>query len=138
MAKFFNPDGMAPPQAAYHHGVLVPTGTQTLYIAGQLGVDADGKLGDGIEEQARWAFRNLATVLESAGMGPENLVKIQMFLTEVDFRQPAHIGRAEALGDVQPASTQPTVPQMRTLPNCSSGFDRCRNVSELASGMVGK
>ena len=66
MAKFFNPDGMAPPQAKYHHGVLVPTGTQTLYIAGQLGVDSDGNIADGIEEQSRWAFRNLATVLESA------------------------------------------------------------------------
>ena len=114
MAEYFNPEGMAPPQAKYHHGVLVPTGTQTLYIAGQLGVDADGNLADGIEEQARWAFRNLATVLKSAGMGPENLVKIQIFLTDVNFRQAAHIGRAEALGEVQPASTLLVVKSLAT------------------------
>jgi enamine deaminase RidA (YjgF/YER057c/UK114 family) len=105
MAKYFNPAGVAPPQAEYHHGVLIPENTELLYTSGQLGIKPDGTLADGIEEQARWAFRNLVAVLEDAGMGPENLVKIQLFLKEQKYLQIVEAARNEALGSAEPAST---------------------------------
>lgn len=105
MLKYINPDNMAPPQAEYSYGVLVPAGAELLYISGQLGILPDGTLADGIEAQAKWAFRNLITVLQSGGMGPENLVKIQLFLKEQEHLGVIEAARNAALGSVEPAST---------------------------------
>lgn len=105
MAKFFNPAGIAAPQAGYHHGVLVKPNAETLYTSGQLGIKPDGSLAEGIEEQTRWALRNLVAVLEEVGMGPENLVKIRHFLTEQAYLQTVEAACVEVLGDAEPAST---------------------------------
>jgi enamine deaminase RidA (YjgF/YER057c/UK114 family) len=48
---------------------------KTIYIGGQNGVDADGKVvGPTLAEQAVQAFRNLATILESEGASLSNIV----------------------------------------------------------------
>lgn len=105
MTRLFNPPGMAAPQAAYSHGALVTAGSDLLFVAGQLGVKPDGLLGVGFDEQAEWAFRNVVTVLESQGMSPANLVKIQMFITEVEQRVPLQAAIKKAFGDAKPVST---------------------------------
>jgi len=105
MLKFINPDNMAPPQAEYSYGVQIPAGAELLFISGQLGILPDGTLAEGIEAQAKWAFRNLVTVLESGGMGPKNLVKIQLFLKEQDHLGVIEEARNVALGSAEPAST---------------------------------
>lgn len=105
MARFFNPSSVPPPQAEYHHGVLVPAGAQLLYTAGQLGFRPDGSLADGIEEQARWAFRNLVNVLREVGFEPADLIKIQLFLKEQSYLETVEAVRNEVLGDARPAST---------------------------------
>ena len=105
MLKYINPESMAAPQAEYSHGVLVPKDSELLYISGQLGILPDGTLADGIEAQAEWAFRNLVTVLEGAGMGPADLIKIQLFLKEQEYLGIVGEARNVALGNAQPAST---------------------------------
>lgn len=40
-----------------------------LYLSGQLGITADGKLSDGIEAQTRQALDNVGAVLKRAGVG---------------------------------------------------------------------
>ncbi len=105
MTKFFNPDTIFPPQAAYTHGVIVPEGTELLFIAGQLGVMPDGTVADGIDAQAEWAFKNMRAILEDAGMGPENLVKLLVCVTEQEFRGPVMAAREKILDGVKPAST---------------------------------
>ena len=48
---------------------------KTIYIGGQNGVDADGKVvGPTLKEQATQAFRNLAAILESEGASLANIV----------------------------------------------------------------
>lgn len=105
MLKYLNPETIATPQAEYSHGVLVPKDCELLYTAGQLGIQPDGKLADGIAAQAKWAFRNLVSILESEGMGPENLVKIQLFLKEQEYLRVVEEARNEVLGSAKPAST---------------------------------
>ena len=105
MLKYIKPDGMAAPQAEYSHGVLAPKGGELLFIAGQLGILPDGTLANGIGAQAEWAFRNLVRVLESAGMEPKDLVKIQLFLKEQEYLGVVEEARNVALGSAQPAST---------------------------------
>ena len=40
-----------------------------LYLSGQLGLGADGKLPDGIEAQTRQALENVGAILKRAGLG---------------------------------------------------------------------
>jgi reactive intermediate/imine deaminase len=41
----------------------------TLYLSGQLGIGADGKLPEGIEAQTRAALDNIGAILKRAGLG---------------------------------------------------------------------
>lgn len=77
------------PQAAavgpYSHGVWAG---DLLYLSGQTPLDpAAGKLVEGdVAAQAAQCFRNLFGVLAAAGLTPEHVVKVNVFLTDMaDF-----------------------------------------------------
>ncbi len=70
----------------YSQGVLVEGG-RTLYIAGQLPIDPQtGNLaGDGdIRVQTERVLDNIGAILQEAGMGFNDLVKISIFLANFD------------------------------------------------------
>ena len=52
----------------------------TLYLSGALGIDANGKLADGMEAQARLAMDNLGAGLKAAGLGWGDVVKCTVML----------------------------------------------------------
>ncbi len=58
-----------------------------LFCSGQLGLDpVSGELADGVEAQAERALRNLASVLDAAGLGFDDVVKTTIFLADIgDF-----------------------------------------------------
>ncbi|HXH33849.1 MAG TPA: RidA family protein [Plantibacter sp.] len=64
---------------AFAQGMILPAG-RTLYIGGQNGVDAEGKLLDGLGPQTEQALRNVLTVLAEAGSGPEHVAKLTIYL----------------------------------------------------------
>ena len=57
-----------------------------LYLSGQTPVDpATGKLiEDGIDAQTRQCFQNLFAVLGAAGLAPDDVVKVNVFLTDMN------------------------------------------------------
>jgi enamine deaminase RidA (YjgF/YER057c/UK114 family) len=72
--RHINPEGLHR-SPAFSQAVVVEQPTKTIYIGGQNGVDAHGKVvGPTLGEQAVQAFRNLATILESEGAGLANIV----------------------------------------------------------------
>lgn len=72
--RHINPEGLHR-SPAFSQAVVVEQPTKTIYIGGQNGVDADGKVvGSTVGEQASRAFRNLATILESEGASMANIV----------------------------------------------------------------
>jgi enamine deaminase RidA (YjgF/YER057c/UK114 family) len=72
--RHINPDGLHR-SPAFSQAVVVEQPAKTIYIGGQTGVDADGKVvGPTLREQAVQAFRNLATILESEGASLSNVV----------------------------------------------------------------
>ncbi|MCI3241508.1 MULTISPECIES: RidA family protein [Streptomyces] len=72
--RHINPDGLHR-SPAFSQAVVVEQPAKTIYIGGQNGVDAEGKVvGPTVGEQARQAFRNLATILESEGASLANIV----------------------------------------------------------------
>jgi 2-iminobutanoate/2-iminopropanoate deaminase len=52
----------------------------TLYLSGQIGIGADGKLPPGIDAQARQAMDNIAGVLKERGLGWGDVVKCTVML----------------------------------------------------------
>lgn len=64
---------------AYSQGTIIPAG-RTLYVGGQNGVDADGNLLDGAQEQIAQAMRNVLTVLASAGASQNDVAKLTIYL----------------------------------------------------------
>jgi hypothetical protein len=60
-----NPEGLFQ-SPAFSQATIAPAG-RTLYIGGQNGVDASGKLAKGIEAQTRQVFENLDTILAAVG-----------------------------------------------------------------------
>ncbi|NLI96268.1 MAG: RidA family protein [Synergistaceae bacterium] len=80
--KAFCPEG-AVAVGPYSHAV---ESGDVLYLSGQTPIDpATGQLvEDDIEAQARQCFRNLFAVLQSAGLSQENVVKVNVFLTDMN------------------------------------------------------
>ncbi|KAH8896717.1 Endoribonuclease L-PSP [Thozetella sp. PMI_491] len=56
-----------------------------VYCSGSLGIDTATKklVEGGVKEEARQAIRNLAVVLEEAGSSLDNIVKVNVFLTDM-------------------------------------------------------
>ena len=72
--RHINPEGLHR-SPAFSQAVVVEQPAKTIYIGGQNGVDADGKLvGPTVGEQSLQAFRNLATILESEGASLADIV----------------------------------------------------------------
>lgn len=95
-----------PAAASYAHGKLVSEQAKLLITAGQIGRNADGELGQDIEQQAEYAMRNLRAVVEEAGMGPEDVLKLTMFYLRVEDIRPIMEARQRVFGeDFRPAST---------------------------------
>ena len=73
--------------------LVVASGGSTLYIAGQVALDREGKLvgpGD-FAAQTTQVFRNLVAALEAGGATARDLVKLNTFVTDLsglpDFRR---------------------------------------------------
>lgn len=103
--KSHNPPGVAGPFASYSHGIELDEPVRLLFGAGQAGVDADGRVGEGIEEQATFVWRNIGEVLASANMHIGNIVQLTMFLLHREDYAVAREVRERALGEHRPAST---------------------------------
>ena len=98
------PDTVAAPYGPYSHAVEVPAGSRLLYISGEIGVQPDGVVPEGIEAQAEALWKNLIAILEDAGMGIGDLVKITTFLVNVEDAAAAGAARAKYFGDARPGS----------------------------------
>jgi reactive intermediate/imine deaminase len=55
----------------------------TVYLSGALGITPEGKLGKGMEAQARLAMDNLGAALKSAGLGWSDVAKCTVMLDDM-------------------------------------------------------
>ena len=97
--------GQAAPISHYAHAVRADG--PMLFVSGVVPVDEQGRLvgGEDIVEQARAVFRNLGAVLAAGGATFADIVKVSVFLTDVDDRPLINPVRQEAFGAARPAST---------------------------------
>jgi enamine deaminase RidA (YjgF/YER057c/UK114 family) len=79
-----NPPELGTPPG-YSQVVDISAG-RIIFIAGQTAVDRDGNVigKNDFDAQAEQVFRNLGIALAAAGCTPANLVKLTVFLTDMD------------------------------------------------------
>jgi enamine deaminase RidA (YjgF/YER057c/UK114 family) len=78
--QFLNVGGKKPP--GYTQVVKSPPGMM-VFISGQGGAGADGKLPSDFSSQAKNTFENLSKCLELAGAGWKDVVKVNYFVTDM-------------------------------------------------------
>jgi enamine deaminase RidA (YjgF/YER057c/UK114 family) len=89
-----NPETL-PPAQGFSHAVIAQAG-RTVYLAGQTAQQADGTiLGATMAEQFDVAAGNVVKALEAAGAHPQDLVSMQIFVTDVTEYQRS----AKAVGE---------------------------------------
>lgn len=88
-----------------------------IFTAGQAGIDpASGKAaGDSFVTQARQAFTNLRALLEDAGSGMDQVVKVTCFVTEADAFETLNQLFAEFFPAAPPVRSTPVVALPRGL-----------------------
>lgn len=111
--EIINPASMAKP-TGYSYGVKA-SGT-TVYIAGQVAQDASGNVvgaGDA-GAQAEQVMQNLKAVVEAAGGTLANVVKINVYVTDLAYRPAVGAVRAKYFNEADgfPASTFCVVPSL--------------------------
>jgi enamine deaminase RidA (YjgF/YER057c/UK114 family) len=103
----FSPESLGPARGFSH----VTRSGDRVWVAGQVGRDGEGRIvsaGDVVSQFAR-AIRNLGTALAAAGCGPEDVVKITYYVTDVTAYR-ADLGRIghayrDVFGRHYPAAT---------------------------------
>jgi reactive intermediate/imine deaminase len=98
------PADMADPRPRYTHGWRVGN---TVYVAGQLALDKDGKLvgPNDIAAQTRRVLENMRRILEGGGAGLKDVVKITVYVTDIRSREGYGEVRQQFFGSNPPAST---------------------------------
>lgn len=102
--KPINPKGWPQPKG-YANGMLADDGT--LFVAGQIGWDAEGKLAPDFVSQLRQALHNIRAVMEEAGGRVDQIGRLTWYVTDLaQYR--AHLREVsaayrEALGAHFPA-----------------------------------
>ncbi len=79
----------------------------TLWVSGILPLDASGALvgGDDPEAQAEQVLANLALVLEAAGAGFADVMKVGVYVRRMGDREAIDRARQRWFGEARPAST---------------------------------
>jgi enamine deaminase RidA (YjgF/YER057c/UK114 family) len=81
--RIVNPPGLPPP-VGFSHAVVAAPG-RTVYLAGQIGAGQDGRIpARDLAGQFDLALGNLLAALAAAGGRPEQLVWMQIFVTDVE------------------------------------------------------
>jgi len=95
-------DGQAKPFSHYCH--VTKAGNQ-IWVAGTVGIAADGSIPDGVVEQFEIAIANMDACLKAVGAGAEHVVKVVVYLTDIEDRAKINPARQRYFGAHRPAST---------------------------------
>jgi len=99
------------PKPVSHYCHAVRAGDR-VWLSGTVGIRPDGSVPTDVVEQFEVAMRNLDGALRAAGGRPENIVKVQVFLVDVNDREKINPIRQAYFGEHRPASTLVGVPAL--------------------------
>jgi enamine deaminase RidA (YjgF/YER057c/UK114 family) len=103
-----NPESLRIPTNSYSQGIIIPLGTASLmFVTGQVAQDIEGNViaaGDA-KTQTEVVFSRIATILEEGGMTLDNVVKVQIFITDMKDQHGVQTVRNEVFKNICPVST---------------------------------
>ena len=124
----FRVDGLNEPISHYTDAVRFG---DLLFISGIAPVDENTNLvgGDDVGAQTRRLFENMDRILKTAGASFGDILKVVVYLTDVNDREAVNVVRQEFFGDARPASTligvaQLVVPGMKVEIDAVAGLRR--------------
>jgi 2-iminobutanoate/2-iminopropanoate deaminase len=94
--------GIMAPVSHYCH--VVRAG-QHVWVSGIVGMDGVGHVPEGVVAQFDLAIGVMDQCLRAAGAGAEHVVKVQVFLTDINDRAAINPRRISYFGEHRPAST---------------------------------
>ena len=112
MTNRFYDIGVAKQIGLYRDAAEVPGNARWLFTSGTPGLALDGLLPPDIVGQAEMAWTHIVTMLDQAGMGVQDLVKVTHYLTRASDIQAYVKVRARFLGDARPAAMLLIVPEL--------------------------
>lgn len=104
MKRSLNP-ATVPASPYYAQGVEVTGASRTIFISGQVGIDSPGRTVEGIAGQATQAVANLNAVLAEAGLTPDAIAKMTIYLTDAENVGPFMAAAGPTLPSDPPATT---------------------------------
>jgi len=106
--RMVNPKSLRIPTKSYSQGIVIPLGVADLmFVTGQVAQDLEGNViaPNNALEQTKVIYARIADVLEEAGMTVENVVKAQIFLTNIKDAPIVSKVRDEIFKAAKPVST---------------------------------
>jgi 2-iminobutanoate/2-iminopropanoate deaminase len=81
----------------YVHALEVRDPSRFLYVSGTMGLDAEGVAGKTLAEQVALVWSNIATILASADMTVDNVVRVTSYLRDASYAEVNQNARLAAL-----------------------------------------
>ena len=89
--------GIYPASSDYVHAMEVLNPQRFLYVAGTMGLDAKGVPGKSLSEQLDLIWSNIRTILASADMSVDNIVRLTSYLRDPAYAEENAKARVKAL-----------------------------------------
>jgi len=80
------------------HAIEVRGAERMLFVAGTMGLDAANVPGASLDEQLVLVWNNIRTILASAGMTVDNIVRVTSYLRDTAYADANGAARVRALG----------------------------------------
>jgi enamine deaminase RidA (YjgF/YER057c/UK114 family) len=77
-----NPAGMYDTVGNYTHITKIPRNSELFVTSGQIGVDKNGEIPEGLNEQVKNTFDNIRKLLVSEELTSENIIKVNIWATK--------------------------------------------------------
>jgi 2-iminobutanoate/2-iminopropanoate deaminase len=106
--RIISPPGTKP-GGNFSQGILVDG---TLYVSGQGGEDASGKIAPTFEAEVQQALDNINAVLKAADMSPADVVSVQVYLTRGEDFSRMNAVYAKFFTDPRPTRTTVVVAKL--------------------------
>ncbi len=99
--RFIQTDDAPAPVGPYSQAVEA---NGFLYLSGQLGIDPEtGEMATDVRGQAAQVFANIGAVLAAAGLGPNDVVRVNAFLADMDDFKAFNEIYSDFFGEHRPA-----------------------------------
>jgi 2-iminobutanoate/2-iminopropanoate deaminase len=91
-------DDIYPATPEYVHAVEIQSPQRLLYLSGTMGLGSEGTPGEDVNAQLSLTWHNIRTILKSADMTTDNIVRVTSYLRDGTYADANAAARMEALG----------------------------------------